>query len=160
MPKLGPNTKANVFKAVNGYTEDHANTSKTNIGEDNENRAKFLRESVTPDNIIGVIKGLDGNSEGILTKLSTRKIFGGTTIGQALCNRIPKALMQKAIAMKLTNTNAYKDLEKFYGSKYNANQKTLTFAKNDDANKTYNQSTAQEADKLIRALAEEIIKNS
>lgn len=160
MPKLGPNTKANVFKAVNGYTEDHANTSKTNIGEDNENRAKFLRESVTQDNIIGVIKGLDGNSEGILTKLSTRKIFGGTTIGQALCNRIPKALMRKAIAMKLTNTNAYKDLEKFYGSKYDANQKTLTFAKNDDANKTYNQSTAQEADKLIRALAEEIIKNS
>lgn len=160
MPKLGPNTKANVFKAVNGYTEDQANTAKTNIGEDNENRAKFLRESVTQDNIIGVIKGLDGNSEGILTKLSTRKIFGGTTIGQALCNKIPKALMQKAIAMKLTNTNAYKNLEKFYGSKYDANQKTLTFAKNDDANKTYNQSTAQEADKLIRALAEEIIKNS
>ena len=160
MPKLGPNTKANVFKAVNGYTEDQANTAKTNIGEDNENRAKFLRESVTQDNIIGVIKGLDGNSEGILTKLSARKIFGGTTIGQALCNRIPKALMRKAIAMELTNTTAYKKLEEFYGSKYDANQKTLTFAKNDDANKTYNQSTAQEADKLIRALAEEIIKNS
>lgn len=160
MPKLGPNTKANVFKAVNGYTEDHANTSKTNIGEDNENRAKFLRESVTQDNIIGVIKGLDGNSEGILTKLSTRKIFGGTTIGQALCNRIPKALMRKAIAMELTNTTAYKKLEEFYGSNYDADEDTLTFAKNDDANKTYNQSTAQEADKLIRALAEEIIKNS
>ena len=160
MPKLGPNTKANVFKAVNGYTEDHANNSKTNIGEDNENRAKFLRESVTKDNIIGVIKGLDGNSEGILTKLSTRKIFGGTTIGQALCNRIPKALMRKAIAMELTNTDAYKNLEKFYGSKYDANNDKLTFANNDDAKKAYGQSTAQEADKLIRALAEEIIKNS
>ena len=68
--------------------------------------------------------------------------------------------MRKAIAMELTNTTAYKKLEEFYGSNYDADEDTLTFAKNDDANKTYGQSTAQEADKLIRALAEEIIKNS
>ena len=80
--------------------------------------------------------------------------------GMALCNRIPKALMKKAIAMGLTNTDAYKNLEKFYGSNYDEDKKTLTFTKNDDAKKVYEHNVATEADKLIRALAEEIIENS
>ncbi len=176
MPKLGPNTKANVFKAVNGYTEDGIEEGNKFIN-DFENRAKFLRDGgVTPDNVVGIIKSLDevtsDNKTGVHKSLSIDTnnllfLITGPTLAvgkrpsMALCNRIPKALMRKAIAMELTNTTAYKKLEDFYGSKYDAGNDTLTFTKNDDANKVYtNDKTTQEASKLIRALAEEIIKNS
>lgn len=176
MPKLGPNTKANVFKAVNGYTEKDLETGNNFINNFN-NRANFLRnEGVTPDNVVGIIKSLDkvtsDNKTGVYKSLSIDTnnllfLITGPTLAvgkrpsMALCNRIPKALMRKAIAMELTNTTAYKKLEDFYGSKYDAGNDTLTFTKNDDANKVYtNDKTTQEASKLIRALAEEIIKNS
>lgn len=176
MPKLGPNTKANVFKAVNGYTEDGIEEGNKFIN-DFENRAKFLRDGgVTPDNVVGIIKSLDevtsDNKTGVHKSLSIDTnnllfLITGPTLAvgkrpsMALCNRIPKALMRKAIAMGLTETDAYKKLEAFYGSKYDAENDTLTFAKNDDTKKVYTcDKTTQEASKLIRALAEEIIKNS
>lgn len=176
MPKLGPNTKANVFKAVNGYTEKDLETGNNFINNFN-NRANFLRnEGVTPDNVVGIIKSLDkvtsDNKTGVYKSLSIDTnnllfLITGPTLAvgkrpsMALCNRIPKALMRKAIAMELTNTTAYKKLEDFYGSKYDAGNDTLTFAKNDDTKKVYTcDKTTQEASKLIRALAEEIIKNS
>lgn len=176
MPKLGPNTKANVFKAVNGYTEDGIEEGNKFIN-DFENRAKFLRDGgVTPDNVVGIIKSLDevtsDNKTGVHKSLSIDTnnllfLITGPTLAvgkrpsMALCNRIPKALMRKAIAMELTETDAYKKLEAFYGSKYDADNDTLTFAKNDDTKKVYTcDKTTQEASKLIRALAEEIIKNS
>lgn len=176
MPKLGPNTKANVFKAVNGYTEDGIKEGNKFIN-DFENRAKFLRDGgVTPDNVVGIIKSLDevtsDNKTGVHKSLSIDTnnllfLITGPTLAvgkrpsMALCNRIPKALMRKAIAMELTNTTAYKKLEEFYGSNYDADEDTLTFAKNDDTKKVYTcDKTTQEASKLIRALAEEIIKNS
>lgn len=176
MPKLGPNTKANVFKAVNGYTEKDLETGN-NFINDFKNRANFLRNgSVTPDNVVGIIKSLDevtsDNKTGVHKSLNIDTnnllfLITGPTLAvgkqpsMALCNRIPKALMRKAIAMELTNTDAYKKLEAFYGSKYDAENDTLTFAKNDDTKKVYtSDKTTQEAGKLIRALAEEIIKNS
>ena len=176
MPKLGPNTKANVFKAVNGYTEKDLETGN-NFINDFKNRANFLRNgSVTPDNVVGIIKSLDevtsDNKTGVHKSLNIDTnnllfLITGPTLAvgkqpsMALCNRIPKALMRKAIAMELTNTDAYKKLEAFYGSKYDAENDTLTFTKNDDTKKVYtSDKTTQEAGKLIRALAEEIIKNS
>ena len=176
MPKLGPNTKANVFKAVNGYTEKDLETGN-NFINDFKNRAKFLRDDgVTPDNVVGIIKSLDevtsDNKTGVHKSLNIDTnnllfLITGPTLAvgkqpsMALCNRIPKALMRKAIAMELTNTDAYKKLEAFYSSKYDAENDTLTFAKNDDTKKVYtSDKTTQEAGKLIRALAEEIIKNS
>lgn len=176
MPKLGPNTRANVFKAVNGYTEKDLETGN-NFINDFKNRANFLRNgSVTPDNVVGIIKSLDevtsDNKTGVHKSLNIDTnnllfLITGPTLAvgkqpsMALCNRIPKALMRKAIAMELTNTDAYKKLEAFYGSKYDAENDTLTFTKNDDTKKVYtSDKTTQEAGKLIRALAEEIIKNS
>ena len=176
MPKLGTNTKANVFKAVNGYTEKDLETGN-NFINNFKNRAKFLRDGgVTPDNVVGIIKSLDEvtsdnktgvyksliiNTNNLLFLITGPTLAVGKRPSMALCNRIPKALMRKAIAMGLTETDAYKKLEAFYGSKYDAENDTLTFAKNDDANKVYtNDKTTQEASKLIRALAEEIIKNS
>ena len=176
MPKLGPNTKANVFKAVNGYTEKDLETGN-NFINDFKNRANFLRNgSVTPDNVVGIIKSLDevtsDNKTGVHKSLNIDTnnllfLITGPTLAvgkrpsMALCNRIPKALMRKAIAMELTNTDAYKKLEAFYSSKYDAENDTLTFTKNDDTKKVYtSDKTTQEAGKLIRALAEEIIKNS
>ncbi len=174
--KLGPDAKAKVFKAVNGYTLDDIQEGNKFIN-DFENRAKFLREDgVTPDNVVGIIKSLDevtsDNKTGVHKSLSIDtnnllflitgpKLAVGKRPSMALCNRIPKALMRKAIAMELTETEAYKDLEKFYGATYNADKLTLTFTKNDEANKVYtNDKTTQEASKLIRALVEEIIKKS
>ena len=158
MPKLGTGTKANVFKAVNGYTEKDFETGTKLVNTaDNKARADILRKEITTDNVTGIIKAFD-NSTSIMNGLTGAPLGGRP--GMALCNRIPKALMKKAIAMGLTNTDAYKNLQKFYDSKYDADNDTLTFAKNDDAKKVYEHNVATEADKLIRALAEEIIKNS
>lgn len=163
MPKLGTGTKANVFKAVNGYTEKGFETGTKLVNTaDNKARADILRDNgdikeITPENVTGIIKAFE-NSTSIMNGLTGAPLGGRP--GMALCNRIPKALMKKAIAMGLTKTDAYKNLEKFYGSKYDADKKTLTFTKNDDAKKVYEHNVATEADKLIRALAEEIIKNS
>ena len=176
MPKLGPDAKAKVFKAVNGYTLDDIQEGNKFIN-DFENRANFLRNgSVTPDNVVGIIKSLDevtsDNKTGVHKSLNIDTnnllfLITGPTLAvgkqpsMALCNRIPKALMRKAIAMKLTGTDAYKKLAEFYGSKYDAGNDALTFTKNDDTKKVYtSDKTTQEAGKLIRALAEEIIKNS
>ena len=163
MPKLGTVTKANVFKAVNGYSKKGFETGTKLVNTaDNKARADILRDNgdikeITPENVTGIIKAFE-NSTSIMNGL-TRAPLGGRP-GMALCNRIPKALMKKAIAMGLTNTDAYKNLEKFYGSNYDEDKKTLTFTKNDDAKKVYEHNVATEADKLIRALAEEIIENS
>ena len=177
MPKLSAGTKANVFKAVNGYTEKDLETGNNFINDFN-NRAKFLRDGgVTPDNVVGIIKSLDEvtsdnktgvyfksmniNTNNLLFLITGPTLAVGKQPSMALCNRIPKALMRKAIAMRLTETDAYKKLEAFYGSNYDEDKKTLTFTKNDEANKVYtNDKTTQEASKLISALAEEIIKNS
>ena len=163
MPKLGTGTKAKVFKAVNGYSKKgfEIGTKLVNTA-DNKARADILRDNgdikeITPENVTGIIKAFE-KSTNIMNGLTGA--YPGGRPGMALCNRIPKALMRKAIAMKLTNTEAYKNLEEFYGSKYDADKKTLTFTKNDDAKKVYEHNVATEADKLIRALAEEIIKNS
>ena len=68
--------------------------------------------------------------------------------------------MRKAAAMNLTGTDAYKNLAKFFEAKGNPKDNTFKFSKNDETDVRYNEDTAKELDKLINALASEILNNS
>ena len=90
----------------------------------------------------------------------------GTKPGQALMNRVPKAVMRKALEAGLGETKAYKKLADFFGAegtpKYNqdgtiAQDDTFKFTKNDDPNGEYKKEDAQFLDKLIIDLVTEIV---
>ena len=113
---------------------------------------------VTPDNITGILTGFNRMSpdEGIMEYIANeRRISGGVKPGKSLCNRIPKALMRKAAAMKLTNTDAYKKLQAFFGADAQFN-----FTKNDEAGERYDSDKAKELDGYIKALYEEVVIHS
>lgn len=113
---------------------------------------------VTPDNVTGIIAGFNQMSpdEGLMEYIANEYGWSsGVKPGKSLCNRIPKALMRKAAAMKLTNTDAYKKLQAFFGADAQFN-----FTKNDEAGERYDSDKAKELDGYIKALYEEVVKNS
>ncbi len=113
---------------------------------------------VTPDNVTGIIAGFNQMSpdEGIMEYIANEYGWSsGVKPGMALCNRIPKALMRKAAAMKLTNIQEYKDLQTFFGA-----DDKFNFTKNDEAGKRYDSETAKQLDKLIYALYNKVVGRS
>ena len=113
---------------------------------------------VTPDNVTGIIAGFNQMSpdEGLMEYIANEHGWSsGVKPGKSLCNRIPKALMRKAAAMKLTNTDAYKKLQAFFGADAQFN-----FTKNDEAGERYDSDKAKKLDGYIKALYEEVVKNS
>ena len=127
--------------------------------------AKMLRSKkeegfenyVTPDNVVGIIDGFYTKSpkEGLMEYIANEWGWsGGVKLSKALCNRIPKALMRKATAMGLQDTDAYKKLSEFFGC---SNDGTFTFTKNDKADERYDSDTAKQLDKLIKALYRRVL---
>ena len=113
---------------------------------------------VTPDNITGILVGFNQMSpdEGIMEYIANeRRISGGVKPGQALCNRIPKALMRKAAALGLQDTQAYKALADFFKP-----DEKFNFKQNDEAGERYDSDTAKQLDGLIAALLDEVLKKS
>ena len=113
---------------------------------------------VTPDNITGILTGFNQMSpdEGIMEYIANEwGISSGVKPGKALCNRIPKALMRKAAALGLQDTDEYKALKTFF----DADDK-FNFKKNDEAGERYDSKTAKQLDGLINALLEVVVKNS
>lgn len=113
---------------------------------------------VTPDNITGILTGFNQMSpdEGIMEYIANeRRISGGVKPGQALCNRIPKALMRKAAALGLQDTQAYKALADFFKP-----DEKFNFKQNDEAGEKYDSDTAKQLDGLIAALLDEVLKKS
>ena len=113
---------------------------------------------ITPDNITGILVGFNQMSpeEGIMEYIANEYGWSsGVKPGQALCNRIPKALMRKAAALGLQDTEAYKALKTFFDADDNFN-----FKKNDEAGERYDSKTAKQLDGLIYALLEVVVKNS
>ena len=113
---------------------------------------------VTPDNVTGIIAGFNQMSpdEGLMEYIANEYGWSsGVKPGKSLCNRIPKALMRKAAAMNLTDTDAYKKLQAFFGADAQFN-----FTKNDEAGERYDSDKAKELDGYIKALYEEVVKNS
>ena len=110
---------------------------------------------VTPDNVTGIIKGFNTMSpnEGLMEYIANENSWSaGAVPGKALCNRIPKALMRKAKALGLENTDAYKNMKAFFGADDN-----FKFTKNDEASERYDTETAQKLDELINKLVDEIL---
>ena len=110
---------------------------------------------VTPDNVTGIIKGFNTMSpnEGLMEYIANENSWSaGAVPGKALCNRIPKALMRKAKALGLENTDAYKNMKAFFGADDN-----FKFTKNDEASERYDTETAQKLDELINKLVNEIL---
>ncbi len=113
---------------------------------------------VTPDNVTGIIAGFNQMSpdEGLMEYIANEYGWSsGVKPGKSLCNRIPKALMRKAAAMNLTDTDAYKKLQAFFGADAQFN-----FTKNDEAGERYDSDKAKELDGYIKALYVEVVKNS
>ena len=99
---------------------------------------------VTPDNVTGIIEGFNTMSpdEGLMEYIANENSWSaGAVPGKALCNRIPKALMRKAKALGLENTDAYKNMKAFFGADDN-----FKFTKNDEASERYDTETAQKLD--------------
>lgn len=112
---------------------------------------------ITKDNIVGVIAGYKDvlPNGGILENIAMlARIEYGKRPGQALCNRIPKALMRKAAEMNLQDTDAYKALKDYFGA-----DDKFNFTKNDDAKAVYTQTEAKLVDKMIQDLYEVILKS-
>lgn len=112
---------------------------------------------ITKDNIVGVIAGYKEvlPNGGILENIAMlSRIEYGKRPGQALCNRIPKALMRKAAEMNLQDTDAYKALKDYFGA-----DDKFNFTKNDDAKAVYTQTEAKLVDKMIQDLYEVILKS-
>ena len=133
--------------------------------------AKMLRSSkdegyenfVTPDNVVGIIKGFNQKSpdEGLMEYIANEnRMSSGVKPGKALCNRIPKALMRKAAKLYLTDTEAYKELAKFFGAEGNPKDETFKFTQNDEAAIRYDAATAKELDRLIQSLVNTILPYS
>ena len=88
------------------------------------------------------------------------RMSSGVKPGKALCNRIPKALMRIAAKQGLTNTEAYKELAKFFGAEGNPKDETFKFTQNDEAAIRYDAATAKELDGLIQSLVNTILPYS
>lgn len=118
---------------------------------------------ITPDNVTGIIDAFNTKSpqEGLMEYISNETdrwlVLGGVKPGKALCNRIPKALMRKAAAMNLQETEEYKKIAEFFKC---SNDGKFTFNQNDEADKRYDTNTAKQLDALINALSEKILQNS
>ena len=113
---------------------------------------------VTPDNITGILVGFNQMSpdEGIMEYIANEYGWSsGVKPGQALCNRIPKALMRKAAALGLQDTQAYKALADFFKP-----DEKFNFKQNDEAGERYDSDTAKQLDGLIAALLNEVLKKS
>ncbi len=113
---------------------------------------------VTPDNITGILVGFNQMSpdEGIMEYIANEYGWSsGVKPGQALCNRIPKALMRKAAALGLQDTEAYKALADFFKP-----DEKFNFKQNDEAGEKYDSDTAKQLDGLIAALLNEVLKKS
>lgn len=111
---------------------------------------------ITKDNIVGVIAGYKDvvRNGGILENIAMlSRIEFGKRPGQALCNRIPKALMRKAAEMNLQDTDAYKALKDYFGA-----DDKFNFTKNDDAKAVYTQTEAKLVDKMVQDLYEVVLK--
>lgn len=113
---------------------------------------------ITPDNITGILTGFNQMSpdEGIMEYIANEYGWSsGVKPGQALCNRIPKALMRKAAALGLQDTEAYKALADFFKP-----DEKFNFKQNDEAGERYDSDTAKQLDGLIAALLKEVLKKS
>ena len=113
------------------------------------------KDFVSKDNILGVIAGFKAvRGTGILEAIAGRYFFdSGKRPGQALCNRIPKALMRKAAGLNLQDTDAYKALKDYFDADDNFN-----FTKNDDAKAVYSKREAKQVDKMVQDLYEVVLK--
>ena len=107
---------------------------------------------VTKDNVVGILEGFKQMSpeEGLMEYIANEL---NSTLTRNLSNVIPKALMDKAKDLGLQNTTAYKELQKFFGVDKNGK-----FTKNNESNLRYPSDTAAELDKMLYALADEILK--
>ena len=113
---------------------------------------------VTPDNVTGIIAGFNQMSpdEGIMEYIANEYGWSsGVKPGKSLCNRIPKALMRKAAALGLQDTEAYKALADFFKP-----DEKFNFKQNDEAGERYDSDTAKQLDGLIAALLDEVLKKS
>ncbi len=113
---------------------------------------------ITPDNITGILTGFNQMSpdEGIMEYIANEYGWSsGVKPGQALCNRIPKALMRKAAALGLQDTQAYKALADFFKP-----DEKFNFKAHDEAGEKYDSDTAKQLDGLIAALLDEVLKKS
>lgn len=138
-------------------------------GPGSGNIAKMLRGKkeegfenyITPDNVVGIIEGFYSKSskEGLMEYIANEWDWsGGKKPGKALCNRIPKALMRKAVEVGLHDTEEYKKLASFFGC---SNDGKFTFTKNDEAGEQYDDSdTAKKLDELIKDLSLKVEKQS
>ena len=113
---------------------------------------------VTPDNITGILIGFNQMSpdEGIMEYIANEYGWSsGVKPGQALCNRIPKALMRKAAALGLQDTEAYKALADYFKS-----DDKFNFKAHDEASNRHTPDEAKKIDGLIKALLKEVLKKS
>lgn len=125
------------------------------------------------DNIVTILKAAyNGQKTGIMEQMAGIKtgIFGGdsgTKPGQALMNRVPKAVMRKALEAGLGDSEEYKALANYFGAtgtpNYNqdgtiAADDAYKFTQNDDPKGEYTVEQAKALDTLIHKLVAEIVR--
>ncbi len=173
---------ANCFKiSLNGLGKVDKLFNSPSIGEPNitdllRGNKEGYENYLNKDNIVTILRAAaNGNKTGIMEQMAGitddawyKFGFGGkgTKPGQALMNRIPKAVMRKALEAGLGDTDEYKALAGFFGAegtpKYNqdgtiAADDAYKFTKNDDAKGEYTVEQAKELDTLINKLINQII---
>ncbi len=129
------------------------------------------------DNIVTILRAAkNGGKTGIMEQMAGitddawyKFGFGGkgTKPGQALMNRVPKAVMRKALEAGLDDSEEYKALANYFGAtgnpKYNADgtiaaDDAYKFTKNDEPKGEYTVEQAKELDILIKKLVNEIVR--
>ena len=152
LSKTGYDRGVNMFKQLEGAGS--GDIAKMLRGKKDEGYENY----VTPDNITGILVGFNQMSpdEGIMEYIANEYGWSsGVKPGQALCNRIPKALMRKAAALGLQDTEAYKALADYFkpDDKFN-------FKAHDEASNRHTPDEAKKIDGLIKALLKEVLKKS
>lgn len=149
------------------------------------NISTTLRTEINKDMVIGFLmefrkNSIDrakqrGDSEaqsvGFMELMSSKGSGApGKAPSQALCNRVPKALLRKAHELGLANTDEYKALADYFGvkgtPKYDekgniAEGDTFNLTKNDDQNRYANvvqAGTAKKIDNMMYALLDKILE--
>lgn len=111
------------------------------------------KDYVTKDSVVGILQGFRTNSpkEGIMEFIANEFWFStGKKPKKDLCNKIPKALMQRAAELGLADTKEYKALKEFFGA-----DDQLNFTKNNET-KRYKPKEAKQLDIMMYNLLHKI----
>lgn len=113
------------------------------IGEMLASKDGDYKDYITKDNVASLIVGFNDNSpnEGMMQYIANES----KTFSQQLCNKVAKALLEKAKDVGLTGTNEYKKLHTFID-------------KHKSATNGYTEGEGKQLDALLNALANKVME--